>query len=135
MNKMTMFAFLLLSLSLLISGCATSGNIEDSGMSINKTVTIKPSGSYEDCMSVLPGQIIDYSFNSSNFVNFNLHYHAKKELHFPVNKKGVMMGKGSLDPQKLDYYTEDQEFFCVMWNNLNSEPVQLSFSCEVKSIQ
>ena len=132
---MTMFAFLLLSLSLLISGCATSGTNDDSGMSIYNTVKIKPSGSYEDCLELLPGQIMNYSFNASNFVNFNIHYHSEEGLHYPVKKKGVMMGKGSIDLKKLDYYTTDQEYFCIMWDNLNPEPVQVSFSCEVKSIQ
>jgi len=135
MNKMTMLAVLLLSLSLLISGCATSGTNDDGGMRMSDTVKIKPSGSYEDCLELLPGQTMNYSFNASNFVNFNIHYHAEKELHYPVNKKGVMMGKGSLDIQELDYYTTEQEFFCIMWDNLSSEPVQVSFSCEVKSIQ
>lgn len=135
MNKITIFAFLLLSLALLLSGCATSESNKDVGTSINDTVIIKPSRSFEDCMEVLPGQIINYSFNASNFVNFNIHYHAEKELHYPVLKKGVMTGKGSLDIQELDYYTTEQEFFCVMWDNLNPEPVQVSFSCEVKSTQ
>jgi len=133
MNKMTKLAFLFLSLSLLISGCATSGTNDDGGMSMSDTVKIKPSGSYEDCLELLPGQTMNYSFNSSHFVNFNIHYHTETELYYPVKKKGVMMGKGSLDIQELDYYTEDQEFFCVMWDNLNPEPVQVSFSCEVKS--
>ncbi len=135
MNKMTMLAFLLLSLSLLISGCATSGSNEDGGTSLYNTVKIKPLKSYEDCIEVLPGQIMKYSFTSSNFVNFNIHYHTEKELHYPVKKKGVMMGKGSLDIRELDYYTTEQEFFCVMWDNLNSEPVQVSFSFEAKSSQ
>jgi len=135
MNKMTMLAVLLLSLSLLISGCATSGTNEDGGTSLYNTVKIKPSKSYEDCIEVLPGQIMKYSFTSSNFVNFNIHYHTEEELFYPVDKKGVMTWKGSLDLQELDYYTEDQEFFCVMWDNLNSEPVKLSFSFEAKSAQ
>jgi len=135
MNKMTMLAVLLLSLSLLISGCATSGTNEDGGTSLYNTVKIKPSKSYEDCIEVLPGQIMKYSFTSSNFVNFNIHYHTEEGLFYPVDKKGVMTWKGSLDLQELDYYTEDQEFFCVMWDNLNSEPVKLSFSFEAKSAQ
>jgi len=135
MNKMTMLAVLLLSLSLLISGCATSGTNEDGGTSLYNTVKIKPSKSYEDCIEVLPGQIMKYSFTSSNFVNFNIHYHTEEELFYPVDKKGVMTWKGSLDLQELDYYTEDQEFFCVMWDNLNSEQVKLSFSFEAKSAQ
>ena len=132
---MTMLAVLLLSLSLLISGCATSGTNEDGGTSLYNTVKIKPSKSYEDCIEVLPGQIMKYSFTSSNFVNFNIHYHTEEELFYPVDKKGVMTWKGSLDLQELDYYTEDQEFFCVMWDNLNSKPVKLSFSFEAKSAQ
>ncbi len=135
MNKITMFAFLLLSLSLLISGCATSGSNEDGGMSIYKTVTIKPSGSYEDCIEVLPGQIMKYSFDSSNFVNFNIHYHTEEGLFYPVNKKGVMTFKGSFATQELDYYTEDQEYFCVMLDNLNSEPVNVTFYLKTESAQ
>ena len=135
MNKITMLAFLLLSSSLLLSGCATSGTNDDGSMSMSDTVKIKPSRSYEDCVELLPGQIMNYSFNASNFVNFNIHYHTEKELYYPVKKKGVMMGKGSLDIQELDYYSTEQEFFCVMWDNLNPEPVQVSFSCEVKSAQ
>ncbi len=135
MNKITMFAFLLLSLSLLISGCATSGSNEDGGMSIYKTVTIKPSGSYEDCIEVLPGQIMKYSFDSSNFVNFNIHYHTEEGLFYPVNKKGVMTFKGSFATQELDYYTEDQESFCVMLDNLNSEPVNVTFYLKTESAQ
>ena len=135
MHKITILAFLLLSLSFLIVGCATSGTNDDGGMSVSNTVKINSSGSYEDCLELLPGQIMNYSFNASNFVNFNIHYHTAKELHYPIKKKGVMMGKGSLDIQELDYYTTEQEFFCVMWDNLNPEPVQVSFSCEVKSIQ
>ncbi len=135
MNKITMFAFLLLSLSLLISGCATSGSNEDGGMSIYKTVTIKPSGSYEDCLELLPGQIMKYSFDSSNFVNFNIHYHTEEGLFYPVNKKGVMTFKGSFATQELDYYTEDQESFCVMLDNLNSEPVNVTFYLKTESAQ
>jgi hypothetical protein len=128
-----MLAFLGLSLLLLLSGCATSGSNEDVGMSINDTVIIKPSGSYEDCIEVLPGQIMNYSFNASNFVSFNVHYHTETGIYYPVNKKGVMFGKESLDPQKLDYYTDEQESFCVMWDNLNSEPVKVSFKANAES--
>ena len=135
MNKTIMLAFLGLSLLLLLSGCATSGSNEDDGTSINGTVIIKPSRSFEDCIEVLPGQIMNYSFDASNFVNFNVHYHTENGLYYPVDKKGVMTWKGSLDLQELDYYTPEQEFFCVMWDNLNPEPVQVSFSCEVKPTQ
>ncbi len=135
MHKITMPAFLLLSLSLLISGFATAGSNKDGDMSMHNTVTIKPSMSYEDCIEVLPGQIMHFSFDSSSFVNFNVHYHTENGLYYPVNKKDVMTWKGSLNPQELDYYTEDQESFCVMWDNLNSEPVKVSFFVESKFSQ
>ena len=135
MHKTIMLAFLGLSLLLLLSGCATSGSNEDDGTSINGTVIIKPSRSFEDCIEVLPGQIMNYSFDASNFVNFNVHYHTENGLYYPVDKKGVMTWKGSLDLQELDYYTDDQEFFCVMWDNLDSVPVVVSFTFEAKSIQ
>src|SRR3990172_13426438 len=39
------------------------------------TETIKPSGIHEDCFEMAPGQILDYSFEATKPVDFNIHFH------------------------------------------------------------
>jgi len=102
------------------------------GEYIQDSFTIKAGGSYEECIELKPGQVFDYDYDSSDFVNFNIHYHGKDKVHYPASRKGRMMGKGMIDPKTHQYYTEDQEFYCLMWDNLNSEAVKVSFSCVLR---
>ncbi len=99
---------------------------------INDSVRIKPGGSHEECLELKVGQAFDYSFDASSFVNFNVHYHGDDEVHYPVNDKGVMMGKGIVDPRTHDFYEKDNEFYCLMWDNLNDETIEVSFSCVLR---
>ncbi len=91
--------------------------------------TIGPSGSREECIELPPGMVFDYDFNASDFVNFNIHYHGVEDIHYPVSRKGVKMGQGMIDPGTHHFYTEEQEFYCLMWDNINIEPVDVSFKC------
>ncbi len=133
--------FLYLSVIVAISGCSTSAdktsNVlkkEAGGEVVHDRFIIKPGRSYEECIELKPGMVFDYDFDSSDFVNFNIHYHAEDEVKYPVQKKGVMMGKGMIDPAGHDFFTEDQEFYCLMWDNVNDEPVKVSFSCTLKNM-
>ena len=131
-KAITVFSMLLL----ILSGCSTSqSNVlkkSADGEVIHDRFTIKPSRSYEECIEVKPGMVFDYDFDASDFVNFNVHYHAEDDVHYPVSKKGVRMGMGNIDPDTLSYYTEEQEFFCLMWDNVNDEPVKVRFKCVLK---
>jgi hypothetical protein len=133
MSRLKTIPFLLLLATIIISGCASSDVKEKGGMSTYNTVKIKPSGFFEECVEVLPNQVMDFSFDASDSLNFNVHYHTKTEVQYPVNKKGISSWKGSLSPDELEFYTKDQENFCLMWDNPNSEAVKISFSCRVKS--
>ena len=131
MSRISIIILLLCSVSLIAYGCATTDVQGKAGSTVYQTVKIKSSGSYEECMEVYPGQVMDYSFDASDFVNFNIHYHTEEEVKYPVNRNGIMFGKGSINVDELEYYTKEQEFFCLMWDNLNSENVKVAFSCKV----
>jgi hypothetical protein len=132
---------LLSCLILIIIGCAASGD-KSSGILkkepgaevIHERFTIRPSGSYESCIELQPGMVFDYDFDASDFVDFNVHYHAEDKVHHPVNKTGVMFGKGMVDPATHDFYTEEQEFYCLMWDNPGQERIKVSFSCTLKQM-
>lgn len=90
------------------------------------TEAIKPSGIHEDCMELLPGQTLDYSFDSSKPVNFNIHYHEDHSVFYVVTKNGVSSDRGTYSAEKKQYY-------CLMWTNPNSEPATLKYDYSVKS--
>lgn len=128
--------FFLVLVPVVLGGCSgdkakTSHILERDigGELVHDTVTIKASGSYEECIELHPGLVFDYDFDASGFVDFNIHYHAEDEIHEPVHTKGVMFGKGRIDPSTHNYYTKEQEFYCLMWENMNDGPVEVSFKC------
>lgn len=124
-------AMLHLSIILIaLSGCATPIE-KTSGIPGNKPVqgniTIRPSGSFEECVELRPGQVFDYEFDASDQVDFNIHYHAVSGLYYPVDNKGVGFGKGTLDPATLPYHSGEQEYYCLMWDNLTDAPVKVLY--------
>jgi hypothetical protein len=130
---------LLLLLPVALSGCAATGEKtsdmpgrDDGRKSVRDSVTIKPSGSYEECIELHEGQVFDYEFDASGTVNFNIHYHAVTGLYYPVDKKGVGFGKGTLDPGAHPFYTSEQEYYCLMWENPGDGPVRVSYKCVVR---
>ena len=87
--------------------------------------TIKPSGIHEDCMELLPGQILEYSFEASKPLNFNVHYHEDHDVVYGITKDGVSGDKGTFRCEKKQYH-------CLMWTNPGSEPVGLVYSYSIK---
>ena len=132
---------ILFCISLLITqGCSTSqkriSNIKDKEAGVEtiyNSFKIKSSGSHEECVELKPGQIFDYEYDASNFVNFNIHYHAEDKVHYPASRNGAMMGKGMIDPATHEFFTEEQEFYCLMWDNLNDETITVSFSSTLRN--
>ena len=49
-----------------------------------KSATLKPNKIVEKCMSLVPPQKIEYRFESSAKLNFNLHYHKGEQVYYPV---------------------------------------------------
>jgi hypothetical protein len=105
---------------------------EVGGEIVHDSVTIKSSNSYEECIELRPGLVFDYEFDVSDIVNFNIHYHTEDGIEYPVEKRGVTFGKGTIDPSGHKFYTEEQENYCLMWDNLNSGPVRVSFRCVLR---
>lgn len=137
--KFIKILLLLYLVPIVLSGCSSAitktANIPErdtGGKLVHDSITIKASGSYEECIELRPGQIFDYEFDSSDFVNFNIHYHSVTGLYYPVDKKGVRFEKGTLDPGTHPFYTTEQESYCLMWDNLNDGPVEVSYKCVLR---
>jgi hypothetical protein len=87
--------------------------------------TIKPSGIHEDCMELLPDQILEYSFEASKPLNFNVHYHEDHDVVYGITKDGVSGDKGT-------FHCEKKQYYCLMWTNAGSESVGLVYSYSIR---
>lgn len=97
-----------------------------------ETITVKSSGSDEECLELKKGQILTYKFTSSRPVDFNIHYHAEDQVHYPVSKSEVTDQEGTMDPEQHSYYTEEQTFYCLMWENPGMNTARISYEYVVK---
>jgi len=104
----------------------------DAPVTCSETISISPFRSDEECVELFPGNIMEYSFKASKPVKFNIHYHAEDELHYPVSMENVAEWSGVLDVGNIGYYTKEQEYFCLMWENPHSESVSLTYQCRIK---
>jgi hypothetical protein len=126
------FVLLIIVVSATVSSSETKETTIDPNI-IKIEKTVNPSRSYEKCVEVPPTQIMEYSFKTSEPVKFNIHYHAEKGVFFPVNKKEVSVTEGVLNPKELQYYSEKQWDFCLMWKNPHNKKVSLTFEYEIKN--
>ena len=123
-------SILLISFIIFIQACSTA---EVKGPSLTDSVQIKPGDSYEECVELVPNQLMHYSFTSSKNVNFNVHYHVEKSILYPVNEQNITFWEDSISPDDYAFYSTDQEYFCLMWDNLDSESVKVTFNYRVNT--
>ncbi len=116
----------LISILVIFAGCTPLS------VKINISTMIAPSKMYEECFELMPGQVLEYSFETSKPVSYNIHYHALDKEYYPVSETNVSSDSGELSADSLEYYTEEQEFFCLMWENDNKEYVSLECNYAVK---
>jgi hypothetical protein len=90
------------------------------------TVTIRPSGIYEDCFEIGPGDVLEYSFEASRKVNFNIHYHEDSNIIYGIERIEVTNDKGQFHPKVKQHH-------CMMWTNPNKEEgSSLTYSYRIK---
>jgi hypothetical protein len=105
-------------LCLITSGCAT---LASKGRT---SEILKPSEDYEDCLELLPGQTLDYSFEASDPLDFNIHCHEEHNIVYGVSKEAVSKDAGIFVADKDQYY-------CLMWTNKRSKPVSFVYKWRV----
>ncbi len=126
--KLSAFIFLIISMS----GCASHKAHHHAAHMIHEqtekvTETIKPFGIHEDCMELTPDKILYYSFESSNVLNFNIHYH-NSEVSYPIVANNTSRENGSFRPKKRQYY-------CLMWINPHNETLNISYTYTLRQVQ
>lgn len=82
--------------------------------------TTVAAGNFVEVCGNLPAQVIvRWEFEASSALDFNVHYHAGKDVVFPSKLSAVTNAKDTLD-------TKIEQAYCWMWSNKTSLPVTLS---------
>ncbi len=90
-----------------------------------KRVSISPLRIFEECVEVQPRQVMEFSFEATNQLLFNVHYHDRSKVFYPVEKTALSALEGFIDAEREDYYTEEQNYFCLSWKNPNARSTQV----------
>ena len=119
MHKVLRPLFLAVLSAFILSGCS-SLQIRD-----ETEVTLNPSKIHEECMELLPGDVLSYSFNASGPVDFNIHFHEEENISYPVSRKKISSYEGKYSPAK-------EQMYCLMWTNVKKTAVQLTYAFKVE---
>jgi hypothetical protein len=88
-----------------------------------RDLTVPATKFVEVCGKLSARTAVAWQFQASAPLNFNIHYHEGKDVHFPAKKDAVAQDRGRLDV-KLDHD------YCWMWTNKGSTPASLKLSLE-----
>ncbi len=88
-------------------------------------IDIDSSDAIEKCVKIKSDQILEYSFEATKPLIFNLHYHLLDETVFHV-KEETTKRKEVFHPVK------GQKFYCMEWKNSGSEVTTLDYRYSVE---
>jgi hypothetical protein len=88
------------------------------------SVAVAPKDLHEECVTLQAGEVRKYYWKADGPVDFNIHYHAEKDVFYPVKRDG-MRGDGGTFIAKV---TQD---YCWMWT-ARDKPVKLEGRIESK---
>jgi len=88
-------------------------------------VILEPSKAHEDCMELIPENVLYYSFTAERPLNFNIHYHEGGNVTYAVKKDNTSAEEGRFSPDR-------KQFFCLMWTNPQAGPVRLLYSYRIE---
>ena len=89
-----------------------------------KPVVIKAGKVHEKCLTLTPPQKIEYRFESTAKVDFNLHYHKGDQVYYPVKLDRTNAESGL-------YEAKARETYCLMWENKTGADVELTYDAKI----
>ena len=84
-------------------------------------LSVAPGKFAEVCGKLTQGQSIAWSFTADKPMNFNIHYHAGKQVVFPAKQDGASQVEGLLKVRLGQDY-------CWMWANKGASPASVQLT-------
>ncbi|MEM7646625.1 MAG: hypothetical protein AAF203_06940 [Pseudomonadota bacterium] len=115
---------------LLFSFVSFAGEVGDKLPEQNKVhaVNLKNGAWQETCLPSEYGMIIEYDFESSQTLNFNIHWHKNKVVTYSVKHEGIKKLKGSFEPSV-------QQTFCLSWYESDKKELNFTYKYSHKKIK
>ena len=95
------------------------------GGRFERTVTVAPGKFAELCGALRMGQAVNWSFEADAALNFNIHYHAGKDVRYPSQQDQVLRARGELT-------VDSDQHYCWMWVNKSVKPAKLALALAMK---
>jgi hypothetical protein len=110
------------SLALVLMSAAAQAEVIDIAWSgegrFERRMTVAPGKFAEVCGKLARGDSVAWRFDASDPLNFNIHYHEGKEVHYPERQEALANASGQLR------VALDQDY-CWMWTNKSGKSVDL----------
>lgn len=108
--------------ALLAAGLALAPPASAQGASSVKSVTatLNSSAARKECIGLTAQQRLRYFYRADAAINFNIQYVDGKDTLYPVRKDKSAIGSGSFQPKLAQDH-------CLVWTNLSTQPVTLTF--------
>jgi len=71
---------------------------------------VAPGKFFEWCTKLRRGDKVRWQFEAGSPLDFNVHYHEGKDVHYPARHDGIAKGEGTVD------VAADQDY-CWMWSS------------------
>jgi hypothetical protein len=109
--------------ALVLVGCTSAPAGPDAPRDVSGR-NIAPYAALEECVTLAPGDRLDYRFTSTSAVAFNIHYHEGNAVVSPVVREGVTADGGIFQPIA-------RQDFCLTWE-AGAVPVLVSYRIAVR---
>ncbi|MGD2112926.1 MAG: hypothetical protein PVI50_06040 [Gammaproteobacteria bacterium] len=83
------------------------------------TEVIAPGDTFELCRLLAPDERLGYTFTATQPLDFNIHYHAGREVYYPVPAHRAASAG-------TEFVAASAQEYCLMWMNPAAGPVTLS---------
>jgi len=95
------------------------------GDRFDRTLTVAPGKFAELCGALGAGKTVSWAFDADGELNFNIHFHVGKEVHYPVRMDRVRRSAGDLAVDLAQDY-------CWMWTNKSAIATKLAVRLTLK---
>jgi len=87
-------------------------------------IQLPSSATHEECLKLLQENEVEYSFEASHPLTFDIHYHDGTQIIDAFAKKTIVSLEATLKPEIVQEY-------CMTWSNHQPQAVQLKYQFQI----
>jgi len=119
-----MRTIILLAAAVVLGACAA--RIDPGTPKSVQRLAIAPYQAHEECVQLVPGDQLEYRFESVVGLAFNIHYHEGNAVIMPVSRDNTKEESGFYAPSIAQHY-------CLMWE-AGQEATLLDYHVHIKRL-